>query len=302
MKSINKKIRVLCVVTALLSTTACAALPDAAEFKPRQEPYYNMTQSSQVLECVGAMIDYSPGPGVDVYISDIPDHTIPSIEAGFLTKNAVMMVTTAIDRLNTEKVQVVGRNGADPRRRQVQLIGSFTELNRTTASDALSGEVVLPGGFSFDLGHDENYNHIALDMALSEFNRVIPHTGTSVSVQIHGSNGDVTVTYDKGSDFAANVGGGFTAQEGFHAAQRLLVETSVAMMMSKYYGVNIANCLQRAKSPEAKPMTARYDRPVFASAQPAPAYRTSQSRRAAPAPLTVIDGPAPTMTRMSGGI
>ena len=267
-----------------LSVAACSALPDASEFKPMQEPAYNMTQSSQVLECVGHLIDTSSGGGIDVFISDVPDHTVPSIESGFLAKNAVMMVKTAIDRLGTEKIQVIGREGGSPERRQVQLIGSFTELNRTTASRAVSGEFIFPGGVSLDLGHDISFNHIALDTALSEFNRIIPRTGTSVSIQIHGDSGNATVTYDEGEDFAASVGGGFTAQEGFHAAQRLLVETAVARMFSKYYGVDLSACLQNVREPGARPFVGRYDS-LFYVPPPAP-------RQYRPV-LMIMDGPPP---------
>lgn len=242
---------------------ACGHMPGAHNVKPKQEPVYNFTQSSRVLSCLGEKIDRTDKTSIDVFVSNIPDHTIPSIESGFLTKNAVMMVTTALDRLSTEKVAVIGKNGAMRERRQVQILGSFTELNRTVQSSALSGEAAFPGGFELGLGADKNTNHIALDLAMSELNRIIPKTATSVSIQINGNSGDATLTYDEGEDFAAIGALGFTGQEGFHSGQRLLIETSVALMMSKYFDVDIRSCLQGSKRKNQSPVETDYDEPVF---------------------------------------
>ena len=184
----------------------CAGSRIDYDVKPKSEPVYNFTQSSKVLACLGHKIDVTPNPSIDVYITDIPDipdHTIPSIETGFLTKNAVMMVTTALDRLGTRKIAVIGKNGALKDRRQVQVLGSFTELNRTVGSQALSAEAVFPAGLELDIGGDKNANHIALDLAMSERNRIIPNTATSVSIQAHGNSGNATLTYDEGEEYAA---------------------------------------------------------------------------------------------------
>ena len=67
--------------------------------------------------------------------------------------------------MKTDKVAVVGKDGARKGRRQVQILGSFTELNRTTGSGALSGDAIFPGGIELSVGTDKNYNHIALDLA-----------------------------------------------------------------------------------------------------------------------------------------
>ena len=243
--------------------SGCANTPIDYDVKPKHEPVYNFTQSSKVLSCLGRKIEASRKFPIDVFVSDIPDHTIPSIESGFLTKNAVMMVTTALGRLDTEKVAVIGRNGAMKGRRQVQVLGSFTELNRTIDSQALSGEAVFPGGIELELGGDKNANHVALDLAMSEQNRIIPKTATSVSVQVHGNSGNATLTYDEGDDFAAIGAIGFTGQEGFHSSQRLLIETSVALMMSKYFEVDIRDCLNSNRRENPPEIQTEYDEPIF---------------------------------------
>lgn len=242
---------------------ACGNNVMGVDVKPQHEPEYNLTQSSRLLACVGGLINYSQGPGVDFFISDIPDHTTPVIEQGFLTKNAIMMVTTAVDRINSPKVAVIGKDGGNKKRRQVQILGAFTELNRTTQSNALSGEVLIPGGFEIDLGHDRNFNHIALDLALAEDNRIVPGTSTSVSIQIFGNSGDMQITFDDGGEFAASGGYGYSGQEGFHSAQRLLIETSVALMVSRYYNVDISACLAHVKKRQDIRPPHSYDAPVF---------------------------------------
>jgi len=255
----------LCFLTIPLLLLGCAANPLETKVKPKNEPTYNFTQSSQVLSCVGHFINISNKPSVDIFISSIPDHTIPTIETGFLTKNAIMMVNTAFDRLQTESVGIVGKDGGLKDRLQVQVLGAFTELNRTMKSSAASGEVVIPGGFELEFGGDQSYNHIALDLALSFKNRIVPGTSTSVSIQIDGGSGDITLSYDEGDEFAAIGALGFTGQEGFHSAQRLLVETAVAIMMARFYSLDITQCWNKTKKPDHTSPIFDYDYPVFDS-------------------------------------
>ena len=279
-------------LSCVVFLTACGHSPIDYNVKPRQEPVYNFTQSSKVLSCLGEKIDRTDKTPIDVYISDIPDHTTSSIESGFLTKNAVMMVTTALDRLNTEQVAVIGKNGAMRSRKQVQILGSFTELNRTIQSRALSSEAVFPGGFELELGADKSANHIALDLAMSEQNRIIPKTATSVSVQIHGNSGDATITYDEGDDFAAIGAIGFSGQEGFHSGQRLLIETSVALMMSKYFQVDIRSCLKSSQREKAPKINTDFDAPVFDRAELA-SLEAAQEAAASPQSVAVDTGAKP---------
>ena len=256
--------RCLLIASFCFVLSSCGFNPEKVDIKPNQEPMYNFTQSSRVLDCLGNLIDSKPNvPPIDVFVSNIPDHTVPSIETGFLTKNAVMMATTALSRINSPMVQVVGQNGADPRRQQIQVLGAFTELNRTTQSRSVSGDVIIPGGVRLQTNADKDYNHIAIDLAMSQFNRIVPGTSVSVSVWIHGNSGDATITYDDDGDFAAIAAGGFTAQEGLNSGQRLLVETAIAIMISRYYQVDIKKCLKRSKNIDATPIRGRYDYPVF---------------------------------------
>lgn len=252
-----------CAVSASLLLVGCAANPLHTKVKPQNEPAFNFTQSSKVLECVGHFINLANKPPVDVFISSIPDHTIPTIETGFLTKNAIMMVNTALDRLQTESVAIVGKDGAREGRMQVQILGAFTELNRTTRSSAASGEVVIPGGFELELGGDQSYNHIALDLALSFQNRIVPGTSTSVSIQIDGGSGDITLSYDEGDEFAAIGALGFSGQEGFHSSQRLLVETAIAIMMARFYSLDITQCWNKTRKEDHISPSFEYDYPVF---------------------------------------
>ncbi len=253
------------VIAPMLFLASCSALknPLNIDMKPKQEPMYNFTQSSALLGCVGGLIDATNYGGVDVYISTIPDHTTPPIVSGFLTKDAVMMVTTALGRLGTSKVAIIGKNGGVQGRRQVQVLGAFTELNRTVQSVAFSGEAILPGGVDVGGGRDSNVNHIALDLAMSERNRIIPKTPTSVSVHILGSSGDATITYDDGGDFAVVGAIGYSRQEGFHSASRLLIETSVAIMLSNLYELDIKDCLQKNKKLNPVRQKTPYDEPVY---------------------------------------
>jgi hypothetical protein len=272
-------------LACLFFLPACNSNFMDVDVKPVEPPMYNMSRGSDLLFCVGQMVSATPGPAVDVFVSDIPDHTTTTIETGFLTKNAVMMVTTALDRLSTPRVQIVGRNGASRSRRQIQVLGAWTELNRTTTSRALSGRATFPGGVNLNLGGDKSYNHIVLDMAMTEGNRIIPQTATSVSIKINGKTGNTTLTYDDGGDFAAVTALGFTSQEGFHAAERLLVETSVAIMIARYYGLSIQPCLQTGEDAKSRH---NLDRPVL------PAYANRDDSLISSAPVSDnSDGTSP---------
>lgn len=237
----KKKLSVITLAPLLL--IGCQTNYVKLDIKPKTAPVYNMTRTSVVLSCIGEKINSMDVQPIDIFITDIPDHTIPSIESGFLTKNSVMMATTAVDRLGTSKVAVVGRNGGLKNRLQVQILGSFTELNRTTKSSALSSKTALPGGFTFDFGGDKSVNHLAVDLAMSVNNRILPSTATSLSIKVNTQSGNTTLTYDDGGDFATVGALGFSAQEGFHSAQRLVVETAIALMVSKFYKIDMKECL-----------------------------------------------------------
>lgn len=253
---------------AVLPLSACAKKgPFSIDLKPESQPVYNFTKSSQVLACVGRVIAASNVEPSDIFIGNIPDHTTPTIDQGFLTKNAVMMATTAVDRLGTPKIGIIGKGGARRGRHQLQILGSFTELNRAYQSNALSGELVVPGGVELGFGGDRNYFHTALDLALSERNRIVPGTATSISVQVYGEKGNATLTIDEGGEYAGVLSSGYTAQEGIHAAQRLLVETAVAIMVGKYYGIDAEACVgvseeQGARS-DVGDYVQPYDRPIY---------------------------------------
>ncbi len=254
----------LLAITTLLLTSGCNYMSKDIDVKPSNEPAYNFSQSSNLLSCVGEMIDNTPqAQPIDIFVSNIPDHTTPSMDQGFLTKNSLMMATTAISRINSDKVSVIGTNGGLKGRRQIQMLGAFTELNRTVQSNALSGDSALPGGIRLSIGNDKQFTHIALDLALAEHNRIVPHTPTSVSIQVKGSTGDIKLSYDEGEDWAASGGIGYKGQEGIHAAQRLLIETSVAIMVSKYYGLEITNCLTKNKKSNGETTKHSYDKPIF---------------------------------------
>ena len=210
-----------------------------------------------------------------------------------MTKNAVMMVNTAIDRLNTPKIAIVGNDGGDASRAQLQILGAFTEINRTVKSSALSGEVAIPGGIELDLGSDSSFNHLALDLALSYDNRIVPGSSTSVSIQVHGGTGDATLSYDEGDDFAAVGAIGYTGQEGIHSSQRLLIETAIAIMFSKLYKVDIKNCWNKSRHGEPVIPEDLFDKPIVErSVQTVPAEQPITYAAPAAEPQPVPPSPS----------
>ncbi len=261
---------------------------ESSLYFPQKDPVANITNFTPVLACVGQKINESPIPGIDIYISPIPDDTTPFDMSGSLVKDATMMATTAFDRFGTNKISVVGQNVQNSNRAHIQLVSSFTELNKTTRSKA-HGFGFSIGDFSADFGKDETWDHVAMDLALTQNGRLISGKTASVAISVLGENGEGNIRVGN-SDYQATVSLGTRGQEGLHAAQRVLIELGLAVIMSHLYQVDYQDCLPNPQNDPMKdlPDKATHDhgkveQTVFTPAQP-------QTERILPVKMSAVQG------------
>ncbi len=245
------------ILVLCLSQTACSMLPNGfndkdprANLFAKEDPHFNTTRASNVLACIGDAINKSDAPDMDLIVSGVRDQTKPVEVPGLLATDNTMMATVAVDRLNTNKITVIGSSGAVKDRPTYQLVGAFTELNRTYNSTALGGSARL-GAFEFDMGNDAEWNHIALDLGLTRNGRLVNGMTVSVSISLQNNNRDGNLSVSPGSTNSGVIAIGFRTKEGIHAAQRLLVETATAVLIAKLYHINASNCFEQVYKEQA---------------------------------------------------
>ena len=210
----------------------------------KEDPHFNTTRASEVLACIGEEVDKSPLSPMDLIVSGVRDQTKPIEVPGLLATDNTMMTTVAVDRLNTEKVSVIGSNGAVKGRPAYQLVGAFTELNRTYNSTALGGAARI-GNLELDLSNDKEWNHVALDLGLTHNSRLVHGMTVSVNISLQNNNSDGNLTVTPGSSNSGVIAVGFRTKEGIHAAQRLLIETAISVLIAKLYEVDASACFKK---------------------------------------------------------
>lgn len=246
-------VKKLLQTTAILSTVtvlcSCSLL-NFSKMNPKENispdayPHFNVTDVTQVLTCIGQEIDKSPFPATDFIIGSVRDQTKPIDVPGLLATDNTMMMTLALDRFGSKKVSVTSQKGYNKKHNLIQLAGAFTELNRTTRTNAIGGSARI-SDYEFDLGADTEWNHIAFDLALTQLNRVVNGMTVSVSISVAGDSGDGNVLIQPNDSSSAAIAFGYRNKEGIHAAQRLLIETSLAYLVSKLYQVDPSTCFNQ---------------------------------------------------------
>ena len=218
---------------------------DGRQIRPERKARYNMTDATVFLQCVGGLIDKSPNPGTDFFIARLRDQTRPFDTVGLLALETTMMASIAMDRLGTPKIRVVG-GSVEGMPEPVQLIGAFTELNRTITSGALGGALRLDDIAEIDLSADQEWNNIALDMALVYNTVMLNGMTASVNISVEGDSGDGNFIIAPGEEYSGVISMGYRGREGIHAAQRLLIETAIGILMGKFYDVDMTQCIGEA--------------------------------------------------------
>ncbi|MFZ4761873.1 MAG: hypothetical protein ACOYK8_03565 [Alphaproteobacteria bacterium] len=279
LKILNHSVVFSGFIYVALLTGCVGKRPGKTDIWPSAPATINKTSISTGLSCLGRLIEQTPDKQLDVFVATIGDDTIPVDVAGLLARDTTMMATTAVDRLGTSKITVVGRGAHLPENDLVQLVGGFTELNRTVSSRAYGGAARF-GNYEFNLGADETWNTIGLDLALTKGGRLLSGGTVSLSVTVEGENGDSNVLINPSKNKSFSLSSGYKAQEGIHAAQRLLIELGVATLFASHYGIDASICFSDlAKQPDS-PIV----KPIKTAPQPIAALAVPRQQETSSAP------------------
>ncbi len=235
------------LVSQLLLLNACSTgyfgSDPREQLGHEQEPRFNYTDATDFLACIGTKIDESDLPATDIVVSVLGDNTKPYDLPGLLATENTTMATLALDRMSTRKVTPVGSSGILEEREIFQLVGAFSEFNRTYHSMA-AGVGARLGNYEFELSADNEWNHIALDLMLTRENRLVHGMSVSVAISVNGESADGDLTIDPSDTKSIAIAFGTNGKEGIHSAQRLLVEVSTGVLIAKLYEIDPADCIK----------------------------------------------------------
>ncbi len=240
------KIATLLTLTITILNGCAVISPQIQDFNPGSSVTSIETPHTHVLSCLGEMIDAGHHSPVYINVHRMIDETIPEdFEDRGLTSGGMWLATTAITRLNSQKVVAVLAKHSNSRSypdeiTKIDLRGAFTQFDRLAVRGdlALSTEIRKWG---FDLGGSENYELVTGDFTTSIDGRVL--NSTAVGVIVLTSSRDGAVFYDDGDETVA-IALDSDVREGRQNAQRHIIEAAVVIHVAKYFNLDYKKCIQ----------------------------------------------------------
>ena len=233
-------------VMVMLGGCAVTA-PEVKDFDPEAKVTTIETPNTSLLSCLGDMIDASPQNPVYINVHRLRDETIPEYfrERG-LTNGGMWLATTAISRLDTDKVVAVLARYSDEALlpddiTRVDFRGAFTQFDRLGVTGAANARATLDK-FGFNLGLTKEYELITGDFTTSINGRVL--NSTAVGIIVLRSSGAGALSWNSGSD-SGQVQIRGRMREGRQAAQRHIIEAATALHVASYFGIDYQACLQK---------------------------------------------------------
>ena len=221
--------------------------PEVKDFDPEGKVTMIETPNTSLLSCLGDMIDASPQNPVYINVHRLRDETIPEYfrERG-LTNGGMWLATTAISRLNTDKVVAVLARYSDAALlpddiTRVDFRGAFTQFDRLGVTGAANARATL-NKFGFNLGLTKEYELITGDFTTSINGRVL--NSTAVGIIVLRSSGAGALSWKSGSD-SGQVQLRGRMREGRQAAQRHIIEAATALHVASYFGIDYKACLKK---------------------------------------------------------
>ena len=233
-------------VMVMLGGCAITA-PEVKDFDPEGKVTMIETPNTSLLSCLGDMVDTSPQNPVYINVHRLRDETIPEYfrERG-LSNGGMWLATTAISRLNTDKVVAVLARYSDEAMlpddiTRVDFRGAFTQFDRLGVTGAASARATL-NKFGFNLGLTEEYELITGDFTTSINGRVL--NSTAVGIIVLRSSGVGALSWNSGND-SGQVQIRGRMREGRQAAQRHIIEAATALHVASYFGIDYKVCLEK---------------------------------------------------------
>ncbi len=227
--------------------SSCAVLtPQVEDFDPEAEVAVIETPHTTVLSCLGKMIDATSHSPVFINVHRMRDETIPEdFEDRGLTGGGMWLATTAITRLNTDKVVAVLARYSDPEQlpdniTKIDFRGAFTQFDRLGVTADANIEAVFRK-FGFDLGGSEDFELVTGDFTTSINGRVL--NSTAIGVVVLTNSRDGALFWDDGDESVAISLNG-RIREGRQNAQRHIIEAATVLHVASYYDLNYKQCLE----------------------------------------------------------
>lgn len=241
----SKNILTTIAIAAIMN--GCAVItPQVTDFDPQDSVNVIETPHTNVLSCVGEMIDKGPYSPVLVNVHRVRDETVPEdFEDRGLTGGGMWLATTAISRMNTDKVVAVLARYSEPDllpddMNQIDLRGAFTQFDRLGVTGDLALQTVFRK-FGFDLGGSEDYELVTGDFTTSINGRVL--NSTAIGMIVLTTSRDGAVFWDDGDESVAISLNG-RVREGRQNAQRHIIEAATVLHIASYYNLDYKSCLK----------------------------------------------------------
>ena len=243
-----RTLKSIILFNVMIMLGGCAAIaPEVKDFDPKGEVTTIETPNTSVLSCLGDMIDASPQNPVYINVHRLRDETIPEYfrERG-LSNGGMWLATTAISRLNTDKVVAVLARYSDAALlpddiTRVDFRGAFTQFDQLGVTGAASARATL-NKFGFSLGLTEEYELITGDFTTSINGRVL--NSTAVGIIVLRNSGTGALSWNSGSD-SGRVQFRGRMREGRQSAQRHIIEAATALHVASYFGIDYKACLRK---------------------------------------------------------
>ena len=243
-----KGLKSIILFNAMVMLGGCAVTaPEVKDFDPEGKVTTIETPNTSLLSCLGDMIDASPQNPVYINVHRLRDETIPEYfrERG-LTNGGMWLATTAIARLNTDKVVAVLARYSDAALlpddiTRVDFRGAFTQFDRLGVTSTANARATL-NKFGFNLGLTKEYELITGDFTTSINGRVL--NSTAVGIIVLRSSGAGALSWNSGSE-SGQVQIRGRMREGRQAAQRHIIEAATALHVASYFGIDYQACLEK---------------------------------------------------------
>ena len=228
-------------------SSGCAIIaPQVKDFDPENEVVAIETPHTSVLSCLGTMIDEGSHSPVFLNVHKMRDETVPEdFRVRGLTGGGMWLATTAITRLNTEKVVAVLARYSDPKRlpnnvTKVDFRGAFTQYDRLGLSSDESVRAAF-GKFGFNLGGSQTYELVTGDFTTSINGRVLNSTAIDIVVLNNSRNGAL---FWNDGDESVSISLRDRVREGRQNAQRHIIEAATVLHVASYFDIDYKKCFQ----------------------------------------------------------
>ena len=248
MQHLHKSVLSIVVASSIALGGCNATSPNkqSSNFEKAVKPV--ATEYSNLLSCVGDLIDKSDKPQIVVHIRDIDDETVPHrFRDRRLSKGGAWWFQTAISKMETDKiVTTINRPNKEQRNsvNYLELTGAWTQDDTEIGVNSQNiGFNNLGGGILDKFGwfNREETSVIAGDFVSSRNGQVIHATAISLAVAQSGT--DYEMRIEDGSrrfDFGLSS----ETNEGPQFAQRRIAEAATLVHIANAFSIDYASCVE----------------------------------------------------------